>query len=292
MLNIFLIIWRESLEAALIIGILYTFFKKGQVGARSFRHLKGGIGIGIALSLMLGFVTLLIQDQVIGSSLDYFQAGMMIFSSLLMTQMVIWMMRMGSALKSTLEKNLHTAHQSAHYWGITFISAFAIAREGAEIVIYLYSMSIERPGAMTGFYLSAIAGFCVALLTAWSFSMGIRFLNVGVFFKATSFLLLFSAAGLMVTGFQKLIEVENWELSTIFLKPLWDSSWLLDTHSILGSVFTSFTGYRPSPNLLNLFIYLGYWALALGWIWLIKPHEMKREFIEAKLANDAVFKYD
>jgi len=260
--NVLFIVWRESLEAVLIIGILHSFMKRTSGdAAKGLRFIWSGVAVGVALSVALGWVTVEIQDSLQGARLDYFQTAMLFLSAALMTQMVVWMNKHGRKMKKELESSLSSAMSTSGFWGVSVVAALAVAREGTETVIYLYGLSLESSGA--GMAVAAFVGFVLALFTAWTVSRGIRFLDYGRFFKITSLVLLLSASALVVTGTNRLIEMD---FLPSLVNPVWNTSWLLSGSGVIGGIISAFTGYRPRPSLMLVMIYALYWVLTLGWI--------------------------
>lgn len=270
--NVFFIVWRESLEAVLIIGILYSFLSrrpesdggKSGLSSRPLHFMWAGVLGGILLSMLLGLATMKVQDSLSGQALEYFQTAILIFSAFLMTQMVVWMNVHGRKMKKALESDLTQAMTTSGLWGVALVSMFAVAREGTETVVYLYGLSLEHATSGMGIMgLAAFGGFAFALLTAWTVSKGIRFLHYGTFFKLTSLVLLFSAAGLMVAGTNRLIEMD---VLPAIVDPLWNTSWLLDASTMFGGIVAAFTGYRSNPSLMLVLMYAGYWIFAGLWM--------------------------
>ena len=101
--NALFIIWRESAEAMLVVGILYAWLRKHPDAKRGMRYLWAGVGAGIALALALAAVMLGIARTLSDAGLEYFQLAMMLVASGLIVQMVFWMRRHGRTFKRDLE---------------------------------------------------------------------------------------------------------------------------------------------------------------------------------------------
>jgi len=145
--------------------------------------------------------------------------------------------------------------QRSGAFGIAAVAALAVAREGAETVIFLYGMGLEdNAGARLAS--GAALGLLLAALTAWAVNRGLRFLNYRQFFRISGFLLLLFAAALLATGVDRLIGM-GW-LPTL-IDPVWDTSQLFDDASPSGAVLAAFTGYRARPSLILVTIYVVYW---------------------------------
>jgi len=259
--NTIFIVWRESIEAMLVIGILYTWLKNQSFDdpaeARTgMRFLWGGVLAGVALAAGLAFIMLTIQSELAGDALGYFQIAIMFIAAILITQMVLWMRRHGRTLKHDLESGMQRAHEQANWWGMSALAAIAVGREGAETVIFLYGTGLAQHSALVPFILSASGGFVLAFLTFWILSHGTQFFSWRVFFRFSEILLLFLASSLLVDGVDRMIGL-GWLPALV--DPLWNSSFLLNDSSRIGGLVAAFTGYRSHPALMLLLIYAAYW---------------------------------
>ena len=257
------ITWRESIEAMMVIGILYNWLsnhaiENPQKAAIGFRFLSGGVAAGIALAIILAFIMVKIQSELASNALAYFKIAMVLIASCLITQMVLWMRRYGRSLKHNLESGMKSAHERANWWGMATLAAIAVGREGAEAVIFLYGTGLSQNGNMLTFVLTASAGFALAFLTFWALSRGTRYFSWRMFFRVSEILLLLLAAALLVDGVDQMIGL-GWLPALV--DPLWDSSFLLDDGSRIGGVIAAFTGYRAQPALSLLLIYAAYWGM-------------------------------
>jgi high-affinity iron transporter len=137
------------------------------------------------------------------------------------------------------------AAKSAGAPGIGAITALAVAREGAETVVFLYGLGLEAEGGVpAGMLLAAIAGFGAALATAWLVARGARYLNYRTLFRVSEILLLLIANALLANGIDRMIGME-W--LPPLLDPAWDMSALLSDGQGLGRFLADFVGYRAQP---------------------------------------------
>ena len=252
------IVWRESIEAMLVIGILYTWLKSQPETGKGMQFLWGGVLAGVAMAATLAFIMLKVQNELAAEALDYFQIGIVLIASVLITQMVLWMRRHGRSLKHELESGMQKAHEQANWWGMATVAAIAVGREGAETVIFLYGAGLAQNSHIIPFMLSAAGGFALAFFTFWILSRGSRFFSWQLFFRFSEVLLLLLAAALLVDGIDHMIGL-GWIPPLI--DPVWDSSFILDDSSRIGGVIAAFTGYRAQPALMLLLIYAIYWLV-------------------------------
>lgn len=259
MTSAFFIVWRESIEAMLVVGILHAWLRNHEAGAQGRRWLWGGVAAGVGLALLLAAAMLGVLSRLSGDALEYFGIAMTLVAAALITQMVLWMHRHGRGLRHTLETRAARAAEGANWAGVLVLAMLAVGREGTETVVFLYGLFLEQQGAaLAGFLASALAGLIAAFALFWLISRGSRWLSWRVFFRASEALLLFLAAALLVGGTEKLVGLG---LLPALVDPLWDSAWLLDDSAGIGGLVAAFAGYRAHPALLTVLVYSAYWML-------------------------------
>ena len=261
--NALFIVWRESIEAILVVGILYAWIRERGDAGIGLRHLFGGVALGISLAALLALAILSVQTQLAGTALDAFQVAIVFIAAGLIVQMVFWMRRHSRQLKHKLEAGLQRAAAGRSGWAAALLAAVAVAREGSETVLFLYGLAMERSGSELGsMFAGALAGLMLALASAWLFEKARRFVSWRAFFKITEALLLLLGAALIAGGVEKLIALQ-WLPALI--ETLWDTSFVLDEASALGSLLAAFAGYRAQPSLLLAICYGAYWVA----VWLL-----------------------
>ncbi|MCM2548417.1 FTR1 family iron permease [Burkholderia glumae] len=258
--QIIFIVWRESVEALLVVGILYAWLSNGDAQARrGLPYLWVGVAAGLLLAVGLGAALVGFTEVLSGDAQDYFQTAMVLVACVLIVQMVIWMKRHGRTLKREMEQSLQETTKTANWWGVAVLVALAIAREGSETVIFLYGLGFGQTGHVGGVQVVAVLiGFALALLTFYVLQLGGKVFSWRLFFRVTEIMLLFLGAGLFEAGVDKLIDKEILPLG---IAQLWDTSSILDDSSTFGSLVATLTGYRAHPALTNLVAYLAYWAV-------------------------------
>ncbi|HVE06959.1 MAG TPA: FTR1 family protein [Paraburkholderia sp.] len=258
--QVMFVVWRESVEALLVVGILYAWLKNGDDNARrGLPYLWAGVGLGILAAIALGAALVGFTEVLSGDAQDYFQTAIVLIACALIVQMVLWMKQHARTLKKDMEQSLQKSTQDANWWGITVLVALAIAREGSETVIFLYGVGFGQSGHVAVSQIAAaVIGLGLAFLTFYLLQLGGKVFSWRLFFRVTEIMLLFLGAGLFEAGVDKLIDKEI--LPTI-VDRVWNSSWLLDDSSAVGSLVATLTGYRAHPALMNLIAYAVYWAV-------------------------------
>ncbi len=267
--NVVFIVWRESIEALLVIGILQAWL--GQQGSdaasRGRVYLWAGVATGLVAAALLGAAMIFFGDQLDDDRQQMFQTLLMVLAAGLIVQMVLWMRRHGRTLKRDLETALQRAADNANWWGVFTLAAVAVAREGCETVVFLAgTLSAARNGALAATSLAAAAGFGLAVATYGLLQVGSKVLSWRLFFRVTEILLLLLAGALLLTAADNLVALG---LLPRLSGRLWDASGLLSDGGALGGLLSSLTGWRARPDLTEIFVFLAYWG-AMAWL-LFRP---------------------
>lgn len=262
--QILFVVWRESVEALLVVGILYAWLKNGDEDAqRGIPYLWTGVGLGVLAAVALGAALVGFTEVLSGDAQDYFQTAMVLIACVLIVQMVLWMKKHGRTLKRDMEQSLALSARDSNWWGVAALVALAIAREGSETVIFLYGIGFGQSGHVDASQILAVViGLALAFLTFYLLQLGGKVFSWRHFFRVTEIMLLFLGAGLFQTGVDKLIDKE---LLPTLVDQVWNTSALLDDSSTFGSLVATLTGYRAHPALMNLIAYAVYW----GVVWLL-----------------------
>lgn len=260
------IVWRESVEALLVVGILYSWLRTSPEGRRGLPWLWGGVGAGLLLAGALALALLGVASWLSDTGQEWFQAVMALLACGLVVQMVVWMRCHGRGLKRNLETGASERIGEDHWWGLLALVMIAVAREGSETVVFLYGtvLSSQEDGHAASMALAGLGGFAVALLTFWLLQLGGRIITWRRFFKLTEALLLLLASALLVSATDRLISLD---VLPALMDPVWDSSWLLGTEGGLGKILADFAGYRAYPTLSQLLVWVAYWGIVT---WLLR----------------------
>lgn len=257
--QVIFIVWRECIEALLVVGILFAWLQQNPQYAAGRKFLWFGVAGGVLSAFALGAVLLWFAELFEGEREDYFQIVMMLIAATLIVQMVFWMRRNGRTLKRDLERGLNHNAASARWWGMAILVVIAIAREGSETVVFLYGMGLAQSGGQwVHFVTSAALGFMLALGTFQLLQIGGRIFSWQLFFKFTEIVLLLLASAMIVNSVERMIGL-GWLPALV--DPVWDASGILDDATNVGGVVAALTGYRSHPALMLLLLQGGYWII-------------------------------
>ncbi|PIO98662.1 FTR1 family iron permease [Pleomorphomonas carboxyditropha] len=260
--SIAFVVWRESVEALLVIGILDAWLRaETRDTGRARMFLWGGVVAGLAFAGVLAALLVGLGDAISEEAQLTYTTTVVLIAAALILQMVFWMRKHGRSMKRDLETQLSTAVDRQSWWGVFILALVAVAREGSETVIFLYGIlsSGAAGGLMSGIG-AGLFGFALALLSYGLLQAGSRVLSWRLFFRITEIMLLFLACALLMTGVDGLIDLE---ILPRLSRRLWDSGWLLSDGDATGGFISALTGYRATPNLMELIVFVGYWVLVL-----------------------------
>lgn len=266
------IVWRESVEALLVIGILQAWAGQQQGARRLFNFLWVGVALGVLLSGLLAVLILYAGETMSGAANEWFQAGLALVASLLMVQMVGWMHRHGRTLKGQLQRQADRQLTLQGGLGLLLLAMLAVSREGSETVVFLYGAGARLQGPQLGlFAIGGIAGLVLSGLTIALLQGSRRWMSWQRFFALSEGVLLLLAAALLVSASERisgqLLAMDLPEMAyTLVGDALWDSSlWLSDSHGV-GGFLAGVAGYRASPSALTLLVLCGYWLSVGCWL--------------------------
>lgn len=266
------IVWRESVEALLVIGILQAWVSQQPQGDRLAKYLWAGVVLGLMLSGLLAVLILFAGEAMSGSASEWFQAALALVASLLIVQMVGWMHRHGRTLKHDLRRHAdsHLARQGGA--GLLLLAMLAVSREGSETVVFLYGAGAQLRGPQLGlFAIGGAMGLVLSALTIALLHSSRRFISWQRFFAISEAILLVLGAALLVSGTERiggqLLALDLPEVMyNLVGDALWDSSAVLSDSHGLGGFLAGFAGYRATPSGMTLLVLAGYWLAVGGWL--------------------------
>lgn len=266
MLAPFLIMLREGLEAALVVGIIASYLKK--TGREAWLPtIWVGIFLAIALSLFIGAGILMVSAEFPQKAQEGFEAIVGLVAVGVLTWMVFWMRRAARSIKAGLQDDIERAMVAPEgaTWALLGMAFFAVAREGLESVFFLLAIFQQSPGPAMP--LAALAGVLVSAGMGALIYWGGISINLRVFFRWTGIFILFVAAGLLASVVRNLHEAGVWNgLQTV----VFDLTESLPVSGVLGTVLSGLLGYDDAPTLGEVLAWAAYLSVTL-WLFL-RPH--------------------
>lgn len=276
MIPSFLITFRETLEAALVIGIILGYLLKMQQ-TKYNKVVYAGIFSAIISSIVAAVLFIKIAGGFTGKAEEIFEGVTMLIGALLLTTMILWMMRQKHVARE-LESKVFTEITEAHKFGLFLLVFVAVLREGIETVIFLGAASFVT-GSNT--LIGAVLGILVAILLGYAIFISSKKINLQKFFSITSILLILFAAGLVAHGVHELQEAK---IIPALIEHVWDinpsvnrdgSYPLLHENGYIGSILKGLFGYNGNPSLIEVLSYIAYLGVVfVMWKKIEKVHEV------------------
>ncbi|MBJ9977660.1 FTR1 family protein [Pseudomonas sp. S75] len=259
MLVPFLIMLREGIEAALIVGIIASYLR--QTGRGQWMPAVWiGVFLAVALSLLVGAGLEVMSREFPQKQQELFEAIVGLAAVVMLSAMVLWMRKMARSIKHDLHASLEAALAGSRHqaWALIGMVFFAVAREGLETVFFLLAVFQQSSGAAAP--LGALLGLVAAVLVGLALYSGSLRLNLGQFFRWTGLFILVVAAGILANAVQALHEAGVWNL---LQGVVFDTSHVLPADGPTGSVLAGMFGYQDTPTVSTLGAYLLYLTAAL-----------------------------
>ena len=250
MLGSALIVFREVLEAALVIGIACAA-TRGIAGRN--RWVAAGIAAGAAGACVVAAFAEVIAGTASGMGQEIFNASVLLAAVGMLGWHNVWMARHGREMAQQMKAMGQSVHSGARpLYVLGTVIALAVLREGSEVVLFLYGLAAggsSGAGMLAGSAIGLAAGAALGIVLY----LGLLRVPTKHFFTVTSWMILLLAAGMASQAAGFLIQAD-------YLPPLgamlWDSSNIVAHDSVLGEVLRTLVGYDARPAGMQLVFWL------------------------------------
>jgi high-affinity iron transporter len=257
MLATLLIVFREVIEAGLIVGIVLA-------ATRGVPWRGLWVGYGVAAGIVGACLVAAFAGEIAaffdGSGQELFNAGLLFLAVGMLTWHNVWMASHGRAMAHEMRQvGAAVVAGRKPLAALAVVCGVAVLREGSEVALFLYGIAASggTAGMFTGGVLGLLAGAVVCALMYF----GLLTIPAHRLFSVTSGLITLLAAGLAAQAIGFLQQAGYVEVLT---STLWDTSWLLSEDSLLGRLVHTLVGYTDRPDGAQVAVYLLTVALILG----------------------------
>ena len=260
MLVPFLIMLREGIEAALIVGIIASFLRyTGR--AALMPAVWAGVFFALGLSLFAGAGLQWMAAELPQKQQELFEGVVGLVAVAMLTGMVFWMRRAARSIKGELQASVGRALQSpgGASWALIGMVFLAVAREGLESVFFLLAIFQQSQGWASA--VGALAGIALSVMLGVGLYKGGVRINLRKFFRYTGVFILLVAAGLLAGSVRRFHEAGVWNL---LQQRVFDSSGWLPEDSPLGVVLGGLLGYMHAPVLGEVLAWALYLLIAMA----------------------------
>ena len=254
MLVAYLIMLREGVEAALIVGIVAGYLK--QTGRERFMpSVWLGVALAAVLCLGLGTILNLTSGEFPQRQQEFFEGLIALVAVVILTSMVFWMKKAARSIKAELHDSIDAALRpgDARGWALVGMAFFAVGREGLESAFFLLATFQQNVGI--GVPLGAILGLATAVAIGAGIAYGGMRLDLRRFFRWTGVFIIFVAAGLLAGGLRAFHEAGLWNS---LQERAFDLSNVLPGDSVVGTLLSGLLGYQESPTIGEVIVYVAF----------------------------------
>lgn len=245
------IVFREVLEAALVVGIVLAA-TRGIAGAP--RWISLGILGGVVGAVLVAAFAGAIADAASGMGQELFNATVLFAAVIMLGWHNVWMAREGRAMGQEL-RALGASVRAAerHVTALAIVVGAAVMREGSELVLFLYGIAATQGSSAPAMLTGGAIGLALGVLAGAGIYFGLLRVAGRYLFTVTSALVLFLAAGMAAQGAKFLVQAGY--LPALGQR-LWDTSSILPDDGPLGTLLHVLAGYVARPAGIQLVFYV------------------------------------
>lgn len=250
MLGTALLVFREVLEAALIVTVVYAA-TRGVAGRGLW--IGSGIVAGVAGALLVAAFASVIASAVSGIGQEVFNAGILLAAVVMIGWHAIWMARHGRELTTQMKavgSDVSVGRKPLAL--LLMVVAVAVLREGSEAVLFVYAQ-VANGAESLSVAAGVVAGILGGVAMGLGLYLGLLRIPMRQFFTTTNWLLLLVAAGMAAQAAHFLIQAD---LLPALGARIWDTSALLSDHSVVGQSLHALIGYDARPAGIQLLFYV------------------------------------
>jgi high-affinity iron transporter len=250
MLSTALIVFREVLEAALVVSIVLAATKGVP---RRGRWVGGGLVAGVVGAGLIAAFADVISSWASGMGQEVFNAGVMFVAVVMLAWHSIWMGKHSREMTRQLSAiGKAVAAGSTPLTGLAIVVGVAVLREGSEAVLFLYGIAAGEPGQTSQMIVGGLLGIIGGVGLGAAMYAGLLQIPLKRLFGVTNGLIVLLAAGMASQGMGFLLAaglVPSWG------DTIWDTSWLLRETSIVGKMLHTLIGYTARPAGIQVVAY-------------------------------------
>ncbi|HAF5884738.1 TPA: iron permease [Salmonella enterica] len=258
MIAVILIVFREALEAGLIISVILAACK----GYKISHLVIAGITSGVIFSGLLALFTNSIENALSGTGQEVFNSALLLTATLMLSWQIVWMSTKGKEMADVSRNEVRNILSEGNKnYAIAVVVAIAVMREGSEVVLFMYSIIISTGTSVTAMFTGGIIGVVAGIVFTFLLYRGLILIPLKFIFLLSNIVLTFIAAGLASQGIGILSSID---IIPAIKDTVWDSSWLLSDNSWQGGLARAIFGYTSTPSGVQIITWILVAALILS----------------------------
>lgn len=247
----FIIAFRETLEAALIVSVVLGA-SRGIAGRTTW--VAGGLVAGVLGAALVAVFADAISGFFDGMGRELFNAGVLLIAVLMLAWHQVWMGAHGAQLAAESRQMGQRVQAGARpVSALALVVAIAVLREGSETVLFIYGIAADGAADAASMLLGGALGVASAAALGWGLYAGLLRVPLKHIFKVTGLIMLLLTAGLAAQAAAFLVQAG-------YLPALgydiWDSSALLPQEHPVGVFLHILVGYAARPMGIQVLVYV------------------------------------
>lgn len=251
-MEFFIVTFRETLEAAIIVWLIYSIIRVAGGSVRPKVYLFGGVVWGILFSFALFLLLKILSLSFEWAFEKTYEGILMLLAWLLITHLIFWSYKKAKHIKKEVTEKVQKSIEKNELFIIALIAFMSVAREGIETVLFFSALGFD--GSSSSILLASlwvILWLIVSLGVIKIFS----FVKLHHFFTFTNILLILIAGWLLGHAIS---EFEGAGLIPKIMKPLYDMNFILSESQGLWAILKAGLSYDANPSLLAFLVQFGY----------------------------------
>lgn len=251
MLPTLIIVFREVLEAALVVSIVLAstrgVFRRGL-------WVSGGVLAGLFGATLVALFADAIAGAASGVGQELFNATVLLLAVFMLGWHNIWMSQHGRALAGSLKSVGAAVRGGARPMHVlAAVVSMAVLREGSELVLFLYGIAASGSGENSGMLTGALIGVGAGAAVGTALYLGLLRIPSGRLFTVTGWMILLLAAGMASQAAAFLVQAD---ILPALGERVWDTAALISDEGVVGRVLHALIGYTSRPDGIQVLAYL------------------------------------
>jgi len=259
MLATLVIVFREVIEAGLIVGIVLA---ATQGVPRRSLWVTYGVGGGVLGACLVAAFAGELASLFEGSGQEIFNATILLLAVCMLTWHNVWMAGHGREMARAMKAvGVEVSAGQRSLAALAIVVGVAVLREGSEVVLFLYGIASQGGTSQSAMLLGGALGLVAGAGVSALMFLGLLQIPAGKLFSVTAWLITLLAAGMAA---QAVLFLQQGGYLQFLQSTLWDTSWLLSDSSFLGRALHTLIGYVDQPTALQLIVYAGTLAVIVA----------------------------
>jgi len=258
MLSTLIIVFREVLEAMLVVGIATAAAREANIATR---WIYGGITAGLIAAIVVALFADMLSASMQGMGQEILNAAVLIAASLMMAWTAIWMGKHGREMSQKIRQACQDVEGSrTAKIVLSIVVALAVAREGSEVVLFLYGVAAAGNAGASDMLAGGAAGMVLGIVVALGLYQSLIHVPLRYVFLVVTCLIVLLSAGMASQGVAWLVMIDA---LPAWGQPIWNSSSIISEHGIIGQLLHALMGYDDRPSGMQALTFVS--VLLLTW---------------------------